>query len=95
MEQVCNQTVLTLRSPDVHRVLISLVLVLIIVSQNSPEGAFLFCPSLMRTLGCTCCSNEKGRNVLIYFEWQLGRPITITIMGSVICQCIQQEKDKM
>lgn len=75
-------------------VLISLVHVLIISSQNSPEGAFLSCLSLMRILGCTGCRKAKGRNVLIYFEWQLGRPITIIIMGSVICQFIKYEKIK-
>lgn len=53
-------------------VLISLVHVLIIFSRNSPEGAFLFCASLMRILGCTCCRKAKGRNVLIYFKGQLG-----------------------
>lgn len=69
--------------------LISLVHVLIIFSQNSPEGTFLFCPSLMRMLGCTCWGNA-----LIYFKWQLERSITIIIMGFVICQFAKHEKIK-
>lgn len=73
--------------------LISLVHAPITFSQNSPEGNFLFSPSLMRMLGCTCWRKTKGRNLLIYSEWQLGWSITIIIMYSVICQFAKDGKN--
>lgn len=73
--------------------LISLVHALIPFSQNSPEGNFLFSPSLMRMLGCTCWRKTKGRNLLIYSEWQLGWSITIIMMYSVICQFAKYGKN--